>query len=78
MVEKAAGKTASGLSSCEEPYYNKLLEICEEKVNYDLKEVAMDIHKFIEQTVLMITDWTRKTDFKRDLEVQNLRSCSSL
>ncbi len=67
IVEKVAGKTESGLSVYEEPYYNKLVEICETRAEYELKDIAKGIHQFIGQNVATITDWTKKTDFKRQL-----------
>jgi type I restriction enzyme R subunit len=33
----------------------------------ELKEIAVDVHQFIEERVTPIPDWTTKTDFKRKL-----------
>lgn len=67
MVEKASGKTKSGLTYMQEPYYNKLHEVCESRADYELKEIAVEVQQFIEERVTPISDWTTKTDFKRQL-----------
>lgn len=67
MVDKISGKTDSGLSYMQEPYYNKLHEVCEERAVYELKEIAVEVQQFIEERVTPIRDWTSKTDFKRQL-----------
>lgn len=68
LVQKASGKTESGLSVYEEPYLNILCEICESKTEYELKTVAKDVHQMLVEEVTPITDWTKKNDFKRSLE----------
>ncbi|WP_454190315.1 type I restriction endonuclease subunit R [Paenibacillus sp. Marseille-Q7038] len=67
MIEKVNGKTNSGLTYMQEPYYNKLHEVCEQRAEYELKEIAVDVQQFIEERVTPISDWTTKTDFKRQL-----------
>ncbi len=67
MLDKASGHTKSGLTYLQEPYYNKLQEVCEDKEDYKLKEVAVEVQHFIEERVTPISDWTSKTDFKRKL-----------
>ncbi|WP_396954717.1 type I restriction endonuclease subunit R [Neobacillus sp. YIM B06451] len=68
LVTKVQGKTSSGLSSYEEPYYNKFLEVYEGARPVDeLKDYAVEVHKFIEERVTKIPDWTSKNDFKRRL-----------
>ncbi|GAK41829.1 HsdR family type I site-specific deoxyribonuclease [Paenibacillus urinalis] len=67
MIEKANGNTNSGLTYMQEPYYNKLYEVCEQRADYELKEIAVDVQQFIEERVTPISDWTTKTDFKRQL-----------
>lgn len=67
MLDKASGHTKSGLTYLQEPYYNKLQEVCENKEEYKLKEVAVEVQHFIEEKVTPISDWTSKTDFKRQL-----------
>lgn len=70
LVKKSAGKTESGLTSYQEPYYNKLVEVCESKEEHELKEIAKMVQQFIEKTVTPIPDWKKKTDFKRKLNGQ--------
>lgn len=67
LVEKASGKTKNGLTYLQEPYFNKLYEVCEERTEYELKEIAIEVQQFIEERVTPISDWTSKTDFKRQL-----------
>lgn len=67
MLDKVSGQTKSGLTYLQEPYYNKLQEVCEDKEEYRLKEVAVEVQHFIEEQVTLISDWTSKTDFKRKL-----------
>lgn len=67
LVKKAAGKTVSGLTSLQEPYYNKLMEVIEEGEEKKLKKLAISLHDFIENRVIPISDWTKKVDFKRQL-----------
>lgn len=67
LVEKVNGKTNSGLTYLQEPYFNKLYEVCEERAAYELKEIAVEVQQFIEKRVTPISDWTSKTDFKRQL-----------
>lgn len=70
LVEKATGKTESGLTYLQEPYYNKLSEVCEEYADYEvsqLKAIAVETQAMIEERVTPINDWTKKTDFKRTL-----------
>lgn len=82
IVTKVSGKTQSGLTSLQEPYYNKLLEVHEESAEYNLKQIAVDVHQFIEGTVSPISDWSSKTDFKRkltaDLKVKLLKEKMSM
>lgn len=82
IVTKVSGKTESGLTSLQEPYYNKLLEVHEEKEEYNLKQIAVDVQEFIEETVTPISDWSAKTDFKRkltaDLKVKLLQEKMSM
>lgn len=82
IVTKVSGKTQSGLTSLQEPYYNKLLEVHEESAEYNLKQIAVDVHQFIEDTVAPISDWSSKTDFKRkltaDLKVKLLKEKMSM
>lgn len=77
IITKVSGKTESGLTSLQEPYYNKLLEVREESAEYNIKQIAVDVHQFIEDTVTPISDWSSKTDFKRkltaDLKVKLLK-----
>lgn len=67
IVTKVSGKTESGLTSLQEPYYNKLLEVHEDRESYELKEIAVQTHALIEERVTPISDWTSKNDFKRKL-----------
>ncbi len=67
LVKKAQGKTDSGLSSLQEPYYNKLLEVMEETKTAEIKSLAISLQSFIEEYVTPISDWTKKRDFKRQL-----------
>jgi type I restriction enzyme R subunit len=68
LVKKAEGKTNSGLTSDQEPYYNKLLEVFEDKrPDSELKAIAVEVQQFMETKVSPIRDWTSKTDFKREL-----------
>lgn len=67
IADKVSGETSSGLSYLQEPYYNKLMEVCETREQYELKELAVDLQKFIEGKVSPISDWTSKTNFKREL-----------
>lgn len=82
IVTKVSGKTESGLTGLQEPYYNKLLEVHEESAEYNLKEIAVDVHQFIEDTVSPISDWSSKTDFKRkltaDLKIKLLKEKMSM
>ncbi|MCG7333697.1 type I restriction endonuclease subunit R [Sporosarcina sp. ACRSM] len=82
IMTKVSGKTESGLTSLQEPYYNKLLEVHEESATYNLKDIAVDVHQFIDETVSPISDWSSKTDFKRkltaDLKVKLLREKMSM
>lgn len=68
LVQKASGKTESGLSIYEEPYLNILNEICESRTEYELKELAKDVHQMIVDEITPITDWKKKIDFKRSLD----------
>ena len=67
LVKKAAGKTVSGLTSLQEPYYNKLMEVIEDGEQKKLKKLAISLQDFIENRVITISDWTKKVDFKRQL-----------
>ncbi|MED1797380.1 type I restriction endonuclease subunit R [Brevibacillus porteri] len=82
MVDKVSGKTDSGLSYMQEPYYNKLYEVCESRADYELKEIAIEVQQFIEERVTPISDWTSKTDFKRqltaDLKVKLLKKMMNM
>ncbi|SOC21706.1 type I restriction enzyme R subunit [Ureibacillus xyleni] len=73
LVKKASGETTSGLTAYQEPFYNKLVEVCESKEDYELKEIAVTIQQYIEETVTPIPDWKKKTDFKRNLNGQLIR-----
>jgi type I restriction enzyme R subunit len=68
LVQKELGKTRSGLTKEQEPYYNKLLEVYEgvhdEVV---LKEWAVEVQGYFEKRVSPIPDWKSKLDFKRKL-----------
>lgn len=83
LLNKVEGQTKSGLRTEEEPYYNKLVEIFEGQKNLEeLKEIAVDVHKFIKERVTPIPDWTSKNDFKRklnaDLKVRLLKKKMSM
>lgn len=67
LIKKAQGKTDSGLSSLQEPYYNKLSEVMEGTTEAELKKLAITCHAFIEEYVSPISEWTKKRDFKRQL-----------
>ncbi|WP_286163750.1 type I restriction enzyme endonuclease domain-containing protein [Bacillus sp. AFS088145] len=68
LVKKVEGQTKSGLSSEQEPFYNKLFEVFEgQKDEDELKSIAVEFHQFIEERVTTLRDWTSKTDFKRKL-----------
>ncbi|HER2025528.1 type I restriction endonuclease subunit R [Bacillus infantis] len=68
LVKKAEGKTNSGLTSEQEPYYNKLMEVFEDtRPDTELKEIAIEVQQFIDTRVSPISDWTSKADFKREL-----------
>jgi len=71
LIKKAEGQTKSGLSSEQEPYYNKLKELFEgQREDEDLKNIAIEAQQFIEERVTPISDWTSKTDFKRSLNAE--------
>jgi type I restriction enzyme R subunit len=70
LVKKAEGKTDSGLTFLQEPYYNKLSEVLEEVDEGKLKILAITLQTFIEEFVSPISDWTKKVDFKRQLTGQ--------
>lgn len=83
IVSKVEGQTHSGLKKEEEPYYNKLLEVFEgAKEKSELKEMAVELHQFMEETVSPIPDWTSKNDFKRklsaDLKIRLLKKKMSM
>lgn len=83
ILQKVDGQTKSGLSSEQEPYYNKLLEVFDgQKEEAELKEIAVEIHQFVEERVSPISDWTSKTDFKRklnaDLKIKLLKRKMSM
>ncbi|SFQ61964.1 type I restriction enzyme, R subunit [Psychrobacillus psychrotolerans] len=82
LVGKVNGQTKSGLSYMQEPYYNKLQEVYEDRAEYELKEVAVKVQQFIEETVTPISDWASKTDFKRkltaDLKIKLLKEKMSM
>ncbi|WP_077210396.1 type I restriction endonuclease subunit R [Bacillus dakarensis] len=83
LVTKVEGQTQTGLKPEEEPYFNKLLEMFEGQREIDvLKEMAVEIHHFIEEHVTPIPDWKHKNDFKRklnaDLKVRLLKKKMSL
>lgn len=68
LISKVEGQTKSGLKPEEEPYFNKLIEVFEgQKEEHELKEIAIEVHQFIEDRVTSIPDWTSKNDFKRKL-----------
>lgn len=71
MVHKVEGQTKSGLSSEQEPYLNKLVEVFEEQREMDeLITIAIEVHQFIKEQVSPIRDWKSKTDFKRKLNAE--------
>lgn len=71
ILSKVEGKTKSGLKPEEEPYYNKLVEVLEEKrEDSELRELAVKVHQFIKERVDQIPDWTKKNDFKRSLNAK--------
>ncbi|KAB7708272.1 hypothetical protein F9802_06115 [Bacillus aerolatus] len=48
-VEKEAGKTKSGLTKEQEPYFNKFMEVYEERgEEAELKEWSVDVHQYFE------------------------------
>jgi type I restriction enzyme, R subunit len=67
LVKKAEGRTKSGLSPAQEPYFNKLQETFEDREEQELKEWTVMVHQFIEERVSSIPDWRSKIDFKRKL-----------
>lgn len=83
ILNKVEGQTKSGLKPEEEPYFNKLVEVFEGQKEVDvLKEIAVDVHMFIEERVTPIPDWTSKNDFKRklnaDLKIKLLKKKMSM
>ncbi|MGE8077328.1 type I restriction enzyme endonuclease domain-containing protein [Peribacillus loiseleuriae] len=71
ISNKVEGQTKSGLKPEEEPYFNKLVEVFEGQKEIDaLKEIAVEVHQFIEGWVTSTPDWTRKNDFKRTLNAE--------
>ena len=70
LVKKAEGKTKSGLSALQEPYYNKLLEVVGDFEDSKVKKLAIDMQQEIEAEVTLISDWTKKIDFQRQLTVK--------
>lgn len=73
LIEKAEGKTKSGLSAEQEPYYNRLVESCSELDDEKQRTIAVDTQAFIEGKVTSILDWKMKKDFKKNLEGELLR-----
>ncbi|MFB6471267.1 type I restriction endonuclease subunit R [Paenibacillus glucanolyticus] len=68
LASKEAGKTQSGLTKEQEPYYNKLLELYEGKHDeVELKQWAVEIRTYFEERVTVIPDWKGKLDFRRKL-----------
>lgn len=68
LVQKSMGKTESGLTSEQEPYFNKLVEVYEgEHEESTLKEWAIEVHQYFDERVTQIPDWKSKLDFKRRL-----------
>lgn len=68
MAKKEAGKTQSGLTKEQEPYYNKLLEMYEGKhEEAELKAWAVDVRLYFENRIMAIPDWKSKLDFRRKL-----------
>lgn len=83
IINKIEGQTKSGLKPEEEPYYNKLVEVFEgKKEDTELKEIAVNVHRFIEERVTPIPDWKSKHDFKRrlnaDLKILLLKNNMSM
>lgn len=83
ILNKVEGQTKSGLKPEEEPYFNKLVEVFEgQKEESELKEIAVEVHKFIDERVTPIPDWKSKTDFKRklnaDLKIMLLKKKMSM
>lgn len=71
LVQKAKGKTESGLTSEQEPYFNKLVEVYEGKHDEStLKEWAIEVHQYFDERVTQIPDWKSKLDFKRRLNAE--------
>lgn len=71
LVQKATGKTESGLTSEQEPYFNKLVEVYEgEHDESTLKEWAIEVHQYFDERVTQIPDWKSKLDFKRRLNAE--------
>lgn len=71
ILNKVDGQTKSGLTPEQEPYYNKLVEVFEGQKEIDeLKEIAVEVHQYIEDRVSPIPDWTSKNDFKRTLNAE--------
>lgn len=71
LVQKAMGKTESGLTSEQEPYFNKLVEVYEgEHDEGTLKEWAIEVHQYFDERVTQIPDWKSKLDFKRRLNAE--------
>ena len=68
LVQKELGKTKSGLTKEQEPFYNKLMEVYE-GVHDDviLKEWSVEVQRYFEVRVSPIPDWKSKLDFKRKL-----------
>ncbi|WP_231584088.1 type I restriction endonuclease subunit R [Domibacillus indicus] len=68
LVEKEAGKTQSGLTKEQEPYFNKFREVYEGvRDEAELKEWSADVHRYFEERVTVIPDWKAKMDFRRKL-----------
>lgn len=71
LVQKAIGNTESGLTSEQEPYFNKLVEVYEgEHDESTLKEWAIEVHQYFDERVTQIPDWKSKLDFKRRLNAE--------
>ena len=47
-LDKTSGQIKSGLTYLQEPYYNKLQEVCEDQEDYKLKEMAVEVQHSIE------------------------------
>jgi type I restriction enzyme, R subunit len=72
ILSKVEGKTNSGLKPEEELYFNKLIEVFEGQQEIEeLKNIAIEVHRFIEDRVVHIIDWTAKTDFKCNLKADS-------